>query len=471
VRPSRYLGLLAVTALVAAAMAGVPANAAPAPAIHFGAPVYVDGSLAGGEPFVLEDARTHRLVYTSHEGTTHLYRPGMASGAVGDAEFLANYRNQVNIWTSADHGRSWQRVSLLGSGFINNPADNTGFSDPDLTEDAGGRIYDTGIDLANDALFSSADGGRTWPTGTAQCHEGDRPWLAGGRRGEVFLSTDSETAGHIVVRSADGGASCGSTAAVANGAGWTGDGKLYYDRLNGALVEPAVFSSGGVGIDVLPHASTAFGASAHPRFTGYPADSQTAMFAHWPSIAIDSAGTIYLVWDTNEGSARPNSIMLTYTRDLGRHWAVPIQVARPGTTVLWPWVTAGSAGNVGVVYYQYDRLVSPDSTTVGNVHVMVANLYGVTGGHRVERITDAAGRTIHVGGICQGGTTCVATGQDRRLGDLLTDSIDDQGCVMVATGDTMQVDPVTKQQLPVSHPLFLIQTAGRSLTGRDCAKR
>jgi len=29
-----------------------------------------------------------------------------------------------------------------------------GFSDPDLTQDAGGRVYNTGIDLVNDSLFS-----------------------------------------------------------------------------------------------------------------------------------------------------------------------------------------------------------------------------------------------------------------------------------------------------------------------------
>ena len=43
----------------------------------------------------------------------------------------------------------------------------------------------------NDALFSSADGGKTWDKGTVQCHDGDRPWLAGGRSGQVFMATDT----------------------------------------------------------------------------------------------------------------------------------------------------------------------------------------------------------------------------------------------------------------------------------------
>jgi hypothetical protein len=42
---------------------------------------------------------------------------------------------------------------------------------------------------------------------------------------------------------------------------------------------------------------------------------------------------------------------------------------------------------------------------------------------------------IHIGWVCQGGTTCVATGQDRRLGDYFTNALDSRGCVLIATGD------------------------------------
>ena len=75
-----------------------------------------------------------------------------------------------------------------------------------------------------------------------------------------------------------------------------------------------------------------------------------------PAIAIDSSGTIYLVWDTSPrlpgtsggcaGAETPaaNSIMLTYSKDGGTTWAKPATVAHPGTTVLWPWITAGDAG-------------------------------------------------------------------------------------------------------------------------------
>src|SRR3954464_13779238 len=142
------------------------------------------------EPSIFGNPRHQDFIYSSHEGTTHTLRDGLA-GAAGTADFTTNYRNQVNIWTSKD-GRSWSRVNLSGTGFEANPSTNQGFSDPDLTQDAGGRVYNTGIDLVNDALFSSADGGKTWDRGTPQCHDGDRPGLAGGgQEGRGFNGTKS----------------------------------------------------------------------------------------------------------------------------------------------------------------------------------------------------------------------------------------------------------------------------------------
>jgi len=83
-------------------------------------------------------------------------------------------------------------------------------------------------------------------------------------------------------------------------------------------------------------------------------------------------------------------------------------------------------------------------------------------------VVNASGRPVHEGGICQGGTTCVVTGQDRRLGDYLTNALDARGCVMIATGDTMSPDPVTGGDRAWSLPLFIMQNAGPSLTHGSC---
>jgi hypothetical protein len=471
------------TVLLFAAVAS-PSTAAGPSGPAFAPPLYVDQQLAGGEPEVIADPQHGTLIYSAHEGTTHLYRDGFVTAPWGDFSFVSNYCNQVNIWTSPDGGTNWFRDRYLGSPCPTSPAINSGFSDPDLTQDAGGRVYDTGINLVNDALFSSVDGGRSWDKGNADCHDGDRPWLAGGKPNQVFMSTDTAEgsgSGHQVFVSNDGGTTCSATGIDDNGklpdgGTYSGFGKLYYDKRNGALVEPAVFNhpdgTFGVGISTL-----AAGASA---FKPHEAVRRTSMYAHWPAIAIDSAGTVYLVWDTDARQSgtsggcnsaptpAPNSIMLVSTKNLGNTWSTPTGVARPGNArVFWPWIAAGDAGKVSVVWYQTEpRDGMPDlDCQPAHVHAMEATLFGASGATPQKWIVDAAGRPIHVGQVCQGGTTCVVTGQDRRLGDYFTNVLDPRGCVLIATADTRLTDPTTGAPLPTSRPLFIRQAGGSRLIG------
>src|SRR4051812_45949458 len=209
----RAFGVLALMATAALCLSSPALAADPAPALGFAPAQFVDQELAGGEPITFQDPTTGNIIYTAHEGTTHLYRPGLLSAT--PPSWLANYRNQVNIWISEDNGTTWKRV--INNGFNGaDPSKSQGFSDPDFTQDEGGRIYDTGIDLANDALFSTKDGGKTWDKGTAQCHNGDRPWLAAGKPEEVWMATDTlepdpNGINHTIFHSTDGGNTCSQT--------------------------------------------------------------------------------------------------------------------------------------------------------------------------------------------------------------------------------------------------------------------
>jgi hypothetical protein len=162
-RRNTRIGL--VVGAVALSLAAAPTFGSSSAAVRFGKPVIVDQQLAGGEPSVFWDPAHQDFIYSSHEGTTHTLRDGLASPS-GDAGVAENYRNQVNIWTSRD-GKKWVRTNLSGTGFEASPSNNTGFSDPDLTQDDGGRIYNTGIDLVNDALFSGTRERSTATTVTA----------------------------------------------------------------------------------------------------------------------------------------------------------------------------------------------------------------------------------------------------------------------------------------------------------------
>ncbi|MEA2646795.1 MAG: hypothetical protein QOE92_1878 [Chloroflexota bacterium] len=491
----RALRLGGVGLVLAGAVGSLaPGLAVQAAGITWSEPVVVDANLAGGEPLVAETSHGN-LVYTSHEGTTHLERAGFA-GLMSTFEFSTTYRNQVNNWTSDDGGRTWQPVSLFGTGITQPPNQNTGFSDPDLTEDEGGRIYNTGINLANDALFSSGDGGKTWDRGTFQCASGDRPWLAAGKADNVWMASNLNTTGHNVLHSGDGGSSCDGPVPLSGGLlgggivasgtfnnhSWTGNGKLYYDHVDGSLVEPAQFNLGdgmtGLGVDYLPDAAGAYPADGSIEFTPLMVTS-TTIFSHWPAMTIDSAENIYLVWDTDErspeapgGCAGDGPLANTVQMLVGTHtgpqqwsWSQVAVATPPDARVLWPWVAVGSPGNVSVVWYQYDKVVDPDCATEGKVYIYEAHIFDALSSNPTIVTTNAAGRNIAQNGICQGGTGCVASGKDRRLGDFFTNYVDANGCVLIASGDTTVPDAITGTDQVVSHPIFMRQTEGPGLRG------
>src|SRR5438045_42522 len=101
--------------------------------------------------------------------------------------------------------------------------------------------------------------------------------------------------------------------------------------------------------------------------------------------------------------------------------------------------------------------------------VMDANVLGADTAYLRISVADVVGRPISHNNICQSGTTCVATGEDRRLGDFFTNAIDEQGCVIIGTGDTTKPDPVTGRDRLTALPLFLRQNGGPALRGGgDC---
>jgi hypothetical protein len=205
------------------------------------------------------------------------------------------------------------------------------------------------------------------------------------------------------------------------------------------------------------------------------------MFAHWPALAIDKNNNIYMVWDTDDRTPNtaggcngaqtpaPNSIKMAYSSDFGRTWSKPVTVAAPSSSrVYWPWIAAGDPGKISVVWYQTgpNQLADLDCQPA-DTYVYEASFTNASTPKPQEiGPVNAGGRVVHYGQVCQGGTTCVATGQDRRLGDYFTNALDARGCVLIASGDTMMVDPLTGAQLPTARPIFMHQNSGPALVGK-----
>ncbi|HEY2935335.1 MAG TPA: hypothetical protein VGJ25_01965 [Gaiellaceae bacterium] len=168
----------------------------------------------------------------------------------------------------------------------------------------------------------------------------------------------------------------------------------------------------------------------------------------------------------------PNEVRLTWSTDWGKTWAAPVTIARPpNARAFWPWLVAGSAGKGSVVWYQTEAGELADlDCQFAHVHVKQATILDATTSTRSIHVVDPIGRTVHYGTVCQGGTGCVVTGKDRRLGDFFTNALDSRGCALIATGDTMLTDPTTGAPYPTSRPLFTRQTSGPALRGnRSCA--
>jgi hypothetical protein len=477
---ARRLGTAALT-LCAGALLATSAQAA---TVAFAPPRFVDTTLAGGEPVLMADPAHHTLVYTTHEGTTHLYRNGFFGSAT--VQLLANYRNQVNIWVSKDNGATWKLDNLGGSGFNTDPTKSTGFSDPDLTQDEGGALYNTGIDLANQSLYSSTDGGQTWDRGTAQCHDGDRPWLAGASKDVVYMGTDpaEDQLSHRIFKSTDGGQTCSLTGTAdfgpfGSGHSYNGFGKLYFDHALRKLAEPVVITNSDGKVDGVGVSTGTFENGMTPVKV-----ADTTLMAHWPALSIDAAHNIYLVWDTDDrtpgtsggcdGAQTPatNSILMAESRDFGKTWSKPITITHPtGTRAMWPWVTAGDKGRVSVVWWQMDHAADINCQPA-KLYVYDAQVTGADSASPSVNVVNASGRPVHEGTVCQAGTDCVATGVDRRVGDFFTNAVDANGCVVIGTSDTTMPDPVTGGPRIVSLPLFIQQTSGPRLVGSgDCSQK
>jgi hypothetical protein len=294
-------------------------------------------------------------------------------------------------------------------------------------------------------------------------------------------TVEGDASGQQIFESKDGGNTCNTSGipgvgTMPDGTTFSGDGKLYYYKWTRGFVVPAYFSGPkGFGLGIITWKPGQTSVTPRPGIMG------TSMFAHWPAIAIDKAGTIYLVWDLDKRKAgtkggcngaetpAPNAIKMIYTKDLGKTWSAPMTVAAPGNArVFWPWIAAGDAGKVSVVWYQTGpNQLADNDCQAADIYVYESTILNATTTSPTRYLVNAVGRSVHSGLVCQGGTTCVATGQDRRLGDYFTNALDTKGCVFIATGDTKLLDPTTGAPYPTSRPLFVRQNRGPALYGTN----
>jgi hypothetical protein len=425
------------------------------PKLSFAKPRYIDRNRAGGEPVSIV-AQDGSIVVSAHAGTTHIYKnPDAAPGA---SDFVVGYSNQTLNWRSSDDGKSWQYVGFAGQPAGPHSLTSTGFSDPDLTMDASGRIYNTEIDLANDSVYSSVDDGQSWTYGNAVAGVGDRPWLTGQDPNEVFLYINS-TPLHYLQRSTDGGLTFNMVTS-----NFPATGKLISDPLNPhhGLIGPA----GPTGIAISKDDGKTW-----KKYGGAPLGTSTQFFG---AVGVDKAGWVYSAAAggyTGSTDVTPDGqVTFAYFNRQTKAWNPGrITIPTPKGDALWPWIVAGDDGRATVVWYQS---LAGAPTKFYVYAASTENAHGTTvtcsdGSKRFVppqfSVTNASGRPIHVGDICLQGTACNANTNfqagDRRLGDFFTVNYDLNGRLFIVSADT-ELQSALGTSKPVANPIFIQQSSG-----------
>ena len=170
-------------------------------------------------------------------------------------------------------------------------------------------------------------------------------------------------------------------------------------------------------------------------------------------LAIDTSGNLYVTWAQSPVNSSgnvdgPTTIYLATSTDGGATWSQPIDVSSHVSglkTSVMPWVAAGSAGRVDIVWFGTPTLGSCPQEPCGagfiqgswNVY-MAQTLNAVTNGKPNASPTFATTTVTeypnHYGTICEFGIACT-TGGDRGLLDFLQVQADPSGAADVVWAD------------------------------------
>ncbi|MCA1722387.1 MAG: hypothetical protein LC779_15260 [Actinobacteria bacterium] len=465
--------LLASPALLTTAAQAAPTaagNACPAPpALSFAEPTYVDKNRAGGEPLVFTYPNG-RLLYSAHAGTTHFFTPEAPNPGTG--AFAENYTGQTYIWTSDDNGKTWTfRPRVVAPQGV--PL--SGFSDPEFAMDSAGTLYFSEINLANIAVSSSKDKGSTY---NLQNFAGailtDRQWMEADRPGELYFVANAfgggtgtppdPGLGAYISKSTDGGKSFTTNVPSTKGGDGEGDirvdkrtGTVYQARRDGTKLNMGAFRKARSGdLTSLDVSTVAQG---------------TQLLAHWPAFDLDPSGNLYITWDESGKGERSAGIWMATSTDQARTWSAPVKVSTGDNTAIWPWIGVGDNGRVGIMWLEADKKLPNNNAQTPGTHgwrVRAAATTTALGCGTATTpsfsVATATKDPIHVGTICQGGTTCQAQLIDRRLGDYFSVDVDGTGRMYAGYSDTESlgtenqpnVGPVSGNRTPMIITLVVL---------------
>jgi hypothetical protein len=407
---------------------------------------------------------------------------------------ISNSGVRYASWQSpGEFARSSDGVNWTNTGF----ADEGAVGDVHNRVDAAGALYNVqicgGLTELHSCVYRSLDGGATWQTRSilADMHPGaaDRPWIdvypkkAAGTwnpdQTTVYLEYHTfspEELAYVTV-SHDGGATfsepkfitTSTNAIVSSGCNTVPGGVVVDQASSGGSTVYALWLSGN---DVESNAQTGCNYSQIGPFNKAWLSTSTDGGATWTahqawlgnfdlvtkigdnadkifaSFDVDQAGQIQVALPVRHdddpvtfaatGTELPQStdLYLVTSPDKGAHWTQPLKVNQTTGSYFFPWIAAGSAGRLDIVYYRSATL-TPNAEDVswyiGFTQVLgaVARVTGSNASYAgtvtlSEQLLDP--EPVHVGGICTFGLFCAALPTaNRNLADSIAVVLDPAG--------------------------------------------
>ena len=244
----------------------------------------------------------------------------------------------------------------------------------------------------------------------------DRQWIEADGPNRVYLlyRAPIPATGLFVQRSDDHGASYPVTGIV-NPSGTT-PGYIDVDHTSGHVY---VAHAGSTSLSV--------GRSADAGVTWKNAtvDNTTAHRSLFDVVKVGDEGTVYTVWSDGK------DIYLAHSTDGGVTWSDKVRVNDNSTykTNIFPWLEAGSAGRIAVVWYGTTSASNTDAADWVALFTQTTNATAASPTFGQQVMSD---HVIHGSNISLGGLTGAA---NRNLCDYFQIALDPQGAAVVAYTD------------------------------------